>query len=91
MPSELDALRAKRRAAIAAAAEGKDDWRELTPVINVYAGQKPSSDPPGEALSVHGPGGLRLRKAPSWLILVLGLALILVGGVAGTVGYVLTH
>ena len=83
MPSELE----RRISALA-----EKDWTEDSAVtVVVNQAPKPSSDPPGEALSVHGPGGLRLRKAPSWLILVLGLALILVGGVAGTVGYVLTH
>ena len=87
MPSDplRDAIRALRAA---------DDWHEYTPVVNVHVQAPraelptvPDSSPPGAAMSVHGPGGLRVRQAPAWLVLALGIVAI----VGACWAYVATH
>jgi hypothetical protein len=76
------------RAAIRRFREGPE---ELTPVVNVYTHDRqptiPDSDPPDSAMSLAGPGGFRLRRAPAWLLLALGIVAIVVAGAA----YVATH
>ena len=76
------------------ALRAEDDWRELTPVVHVHVEQPraalptvPDSEPPGSAISVSGPGGMRVRRAPAWLVLALGVVAI----VAACWAYVATH
>ena len=72
------------------ALRAEHDWAEFTPIVNVHVQAPPAvpgSDPPGAAISVHGPGGLRVRRAPAWLVLALGVVAI----VAACWAYVATH
>jgi len=76
------------------ALRAEHDWAEFTPIVNVHVQAPraelptvPDSDPPGAAISVHGPGGLRVRQAPAWLVLALGIVAI----VAACWAYVATH
>lgn len=56
--STLSELRQERRSAIRAAQDSASDWAELTPVINVNIGEKPSSSPPSVKRRVSYMAGL---------------------------------
>jgi hypothetical protein len=44
-------------------------------------------DSPGNAMSVHAPGGISMRRAPAWLV----LAVVIVAAMAYVVGQIAAH
>lgn len=66
------------------------DRMPTNPEVHVHLG-KPDSDSPNSAMSLRGPGGFSLRRAPSWLILVLGLACIVFAAMAYVVAKIATN
>lgn len=71
---------------VAALAKAERERAREPSGVHVYL-DKSNSDMPGDAMSVRGPGGIGLRRAPAWLI----LAVAIVAAVAYVVGQIATH
>jgi hypothetical protein len=71
---------------VAALAKAERERAREPSGVHVYL-DKSDSESPGEAMSVRGPGGIGLRRAPAWLI----LAVAIVAAVAYVVGQIATH
>ncbi len=97
MPSDFDAQRQDRERKIRAFQESSEDWRELTPVINVNVGREPmptqpDSDPPATSgVAVTWKKGVRLGKLPPWATVLIALTLGIAAIVAATAAYIATH
>jgi hypothetical protein len=71
---------------VAALAKAERERAREPSGVHVYL-DKSNSDMPGDAMSVRGPGGIGLRRAPAWLI----LAVAVVAATAYVVGQIATH
>lgn len=103
MPSDdLDVLRQRTLDALNRAEweqpdRRSQDWRELTPVINVNVGReqmptKPESEPPATGgVAIAWKKGVKLGKLPPWAVVTLALVLGLAAIGAASAAYILTH
>ena len=101
MPSELEKLRAKRRAAIKAVVDGVEEYDEKTPIHLVQHFDLPrppsptlpdsDSPPPSNSVSLKGPSGWGAKHVHQWVFALLGFAAILVAGIAYVVGQIVSH
>jgi hypothetical protein len=71
---------------VAALAKAERERAREPSGVHVYL-DKANSDAPGDAMSVRGPGGVGLRRAPAWLV----LAVAIVAAMAYVVGQIAAH
>lgn len=72
---------------VAALAEAERARAREPSGVHVYLDSQSDSDSPKSAMSLRGPGGVGLRRAPAWLI----LAIAIVAAMAYVVGQIVAH